>query len=62
MTDAETQDSVQFSVTRIGDDVFRVIAQSDKRILATWIVERKHVMERLAYEIEHLKIMSWELE
>jgi hypothetical protein len=57
-----TEDSVQFSVTRIGNDTFRIIAQSETRIIMTWVVERKNVLERLARELEALKVLKGELE
>lgn len=56
------EDSVQFSCTRIGTDTFRIIAQSEKKILATWIVERKNLERRLLYEVSKLRILTTELD
>ena len=57
-----TEDTVQFFVTRIGKDTFRIVAQDEKRIVATWIVERKNVMERIAREIDGLRVLTTELD
>lgn len=56
------QDAVQFSVTRIGSDTFRIIAQNETRILSTWVIEKKNLLKRLEVEIEHLKVLTKELE
>lgn len=50
---------LQFSVTRIGTDVFRLLVQSEKKTLYTANLERKNVAAALAAEIERLKVIPW---
>jgi hypothetical protein len=51
-------DAAQFSVTRIADDVFRLIVQSEAKIMVTAIIEEKHIIERLRYELSKLKVIK----
>jgi hypothetical protein len=57
-----TEDSCQFSITRIGTDTFRIIEQDEKRIICTWVVERKNVKERIDEALERLKVLDWRKE
>lgn len=50
---------LQFSVTRIGPDTFRLVVQSKTRILYTANIERKHIEKALMAEIEQLAVIDW---
>jgi hypothetical protein len=54
------EDSVQFSVTRIGFDKYRVIVQDEKRILRTYNFIRKAAspLEHLEGELVKLRIIG----
>lgn len=48
-------DSIQFSVTRIDQNTYRVIVQNEKEILRTSEVGVGEIMDKLGYELEQLK-------
>lgn len=50
---------LQFSVTRIGTDVFRLVVQSKTRILYTANIERKLIEKALMGEVERLETINW---
>lgn len=50
---------LQFSVTRIGTDVFRLVVQSEKKTIYTANLERKNVAAALAAEIDRLEVIPF---
>lgn len=48
-------DSIQFSVTRTGQNTYRVIVQDEKQIIRTADVNMADVLDKLGYELEQLK-------
>jgi hypothetical protein len=50
------RDPVQLSVTRIGDNTFRIIVQSETKTVAVAIVEQKNIIAAL--ERENRQTMS----
>jgi len=48
-------DALQFSVTRLDINTYRVVVQNDKEIIRADIVDVKEIIDKLGYELEQLK-------
>lgn len=48
-------DSIQFSVTRLSTNLYRVIVQNRNEILRTADVPVSEIMDKLGYELEQLQ-------
>lgn len=48
-------DAVQFSVTRIGQNTYRVIVQNELEIIRADQVSVANIMNKLGYELEQLR-------
>lgn len=51
-------DALQFSVTRIDQNTYKVIVQDANQILRTHIVHVTEIIDKLGYELEQLKFRS----
>lgn len=48
-------DSMQFSVTRITQNVYRVIVQDDKEIIRSYLSDVAKIIDDLGHELEQLQ-------
>lgn len=48
-------DSLQFSVTRVDQNTYRVVVQDTENIIRTSLVDAAGVIDELEYELEQLK-------
>ena len=48
-------DSVQFFVTRIDQNTYRVTVQDEDKIIRSTVVDVKDIEDKIGYELEQLK-------